>query len=156
MKSSKYIKKPVEIEAIQWTGDNIEDIKEFCNQCTLSNDELIIFTLEGKMIASINDYIIKGVKGEFYPCKPDIFKTTYDEVKETTFIDRLLIEEKELFEKIDKLDEFILHNPIFDSLDEDMKTQMFSQINAMKIYHQALSNRLALLGVSGFETVKQG
>lgn len=80
----KYIKKPVEIEAIQWNGKNTKKVRDFCNSgdgwnCGQTNpDNLEIYTLEGTMYASVNDYIIKGVNGEFYPCKPDIFEKTYD------------------------------------------------------------------------------
>lgn len=83
----QYRKKPVVIEAIQLQSLEIfhlisiqqfvglgEDIFE------VEEDGLIIKTLEGNMKASIGDYIIKGVKGEFYPCKPDIFEATYEEV----------------------------------------------------------------------------
>jgi hypothetical protein len=76
----KYRKKPVEIDAIQWTGDNNIEIFKFCNMSYINDQELRIQTLEGSMIASVGDYIIKGVKGEFYPCKPDIFKLTYEKV----------------------------------------------------------------------------
>lgn len=82
----KYRKKPVEIEAIQWTGDNRDEIWEFCPLSYFNTDletgmlSLMVQTLEGFMQASIGDYIIKGVKGEFYPCKPDIFDMTYDKV----------------------------------------------------------------------------
>ena len=85
----KYRKKPVVIEAIQFTRKNFEEIKRFTNnkahsfilekslygKCTC-----IIPTLEGDHIATEGDYIIKGVKGEFYPCKPDIFEQTYEKV----------------------------------------------------------------------------
>lgn len=77
----KYIKKPVEVEAIQFTGDNIEkNIKPFLGKSkyTINNNSIIISTLEGDMKCSKNDYIIKGVNGEFYPCKPDIFEKTYE------------------------------------------------------------------------------
>lgn len=73
-----YTKKPVAIEALQWTGDNKSEIFEFCDKCYMNDSELRIQTLEGAMSASVNDFIIKGVKGEFYACKPDIFKMTYD------------------------------------------------------------------------------
>lgn len=85
----KYVKRPVIIEAIQWTGKNVEEIISFVGEdnCSFrkpiksSNfDNLVIFTLEGVHYASINDYIIKGIKGEFYPCKPDIFEQTYERV----------------------------------------------------------------------------
>jgi len=75
-----YRKKPVEIDAIQWTGDNRLEIFDFCNMSYINDQELRIQTLEGSMIASVGDYIIKGVKGEFYPCKPDIFEMTYEKI----------------------------------------------------------------------------
>lgn len=77
----KYVKKPVIIEALQWTGDNSLDVAEFCQDSErryeFKGDALFIHTLEGSMRASKGDYIIKGVNGEFYPCKPDIFEKTY-------------------------------------------------------------------------------
>lgn len=87
----KYRKKPVVIEAIQWNG-NTKEIINFCgDKCSydvedsawkvgkgIPHEKLVIHTLEGDMVASRNDYIIKGVNGEFYPCKPDIFEKTYD------------------------------------------------------------------------------
>lgn len=80
-----YIKKPVKIDAVQWTGDNVEEIKEFVTPIAeYLEDEnvIIIHTLEGDMEVKVNDYIIKGVKGEFYPCKPDIFEETYNNIVE--------------------------------------------------------------------------
>ena len=77
----KFRKKPVIIESVQWDGTNGEVIKEFVkSDYTENGNELIIHTLEGDMTASLGDWIIKGVKGEFYPCKPDIFENTYEEV----------------------------------------------------------------------------
>lgn len=81
-----YMKKPVLIEAIEWTGSNIKEMSSFMNieeVNLLQNGELNIPTLEGIMHASIGDYIIKGIEGEFYPCKPDIFWKTYDQVDKT-------------------------------------------------------------------------
>ncbi len=77
----KYRKKPVVIEAIQWTGFNLAEIVSFVGEdySVKPNDDLMIKTLQGELHATANDWIIKGVKGEFYPCKPDIFKATYDE-----------------------------------------------------------------------------
>lgn len=75
----RYRKKPVEIQAVHWTGDNLHAIGDFCgDHIVFNNDGLWIKTLEGPMHASINDYIIRGVKGEFYACKPDIFEMTYE------------------------------------------------------------------------------
>lgn len=87
----KFRKKPVEIEAIRWMTDNYEDIWNFVGK-SLSADangrDLTIATLEGSMKANPFDWIIKGVKGEFYPCKPDIFEATYEAVESTTDVDR--------------------------------------------------------------------
>ena len=82
----KYRKKPVEIEAIQWDGNNTFEVREFCDfGCDSVSDGrykvIIIETLEGKMAARKGDYIIKGVNGELYPCKQDIFEKTYEVVE---------------------------------------------------------------------------
>lgn len=85
----KYRKKPVEIEAVQFidTPERIEEITEFTggdlrvNYEDKDNPYIPIETLEGTMKASVGDYIIKGVKGEYYPCKPDVFTQTYEPVK---------------------------------------------------------------------------
>lgn len=79
----KYRKKPAVIEAIRFIGSNYEEIREFIDQNTLCSDSSIVIpTLEGDMVAQKGDYIIKGVQGEFYPCKPEIFKETYEKVEE--------------------------------------------------------------------------
>ena len=90
---AKYKKKPVVIEAVQYTKHNKDKLIEFLGLSKEYNlDVLIIKTLEGDMKASYGDYIIKGVKGEFYPCKPDIFKETYEEVKEEeTIIESIMV-----------------------------------------------------------------
>ncbi len=80
----KFRKKPIIIEAVQWIDTNKKQIDKFVGKELDYGDadcELIIPTLEGDMTAHLFDWIIKGIKGEFYPCKPDIFKQTYDEVK---------------------------------------------------------------------------
>jgi hypothetical protein len=78
---AKYRKKPVVIEAVQFDGNNIFSICDFM-QTNISNiyvdGALVIPTLEGPLRASPGDYIIKGINGEFYPCKPDIFEKTYE------------------------------------------------------------------------------
>ncbi len=81
----KFRKKPVVIEAIQFTGKNDKECLEFCPIAfdpEIANPGLVIPTLEGSMTVSVWDWIIKGVQGEFYPCKPDIFQKTYDAVDE--------------------------------------------------------------------------
>jgi len=87
----KYRKKPVEIEAIQYNGMNSAEIAEFMGVMIRTKTvplegfpygKVTIETLEGTMTASENDFIIRGVQGEYYPCKPDIFKLTYEKVTE--------------------------------------------------------------------------
>jgi len=80
--SKKYVKKPVVIDAIQWNGENIEEVLRFSDKCYYNGTTLKINTLEGIHVASKGDFIIKGIKGEFYPCKPDIFEMTYDDFSE--------------------------------------------------------------------------
>ena len=79
---AKFRKKPVVIEAVQWTGNNREEMEKFIPNTILAKknveEELAIGTLEGVMTASKNDWLIKGVHGEYYPCKPDIFEKTYE------------------------------------------------------------------------------
>jgi len=81
---SKFRKKPVVIEAVQWDGnlDTILDLYIPEAWQTLGDRALVIPTLEGEMRADVGDWIIKGVAGEFYPCKPAIFASTYDPVTE--------------------------------------------------------------------------
>lgn len=76
----KYRKKPIVIEAIKYQKSKIGEMKVFCPKLRYNphDNEYYIDTLEGCMLVTEDDYIIKGVKGEFYPCKSDIFKQTYD------------------------------------------------------------------------------
>lgn len=79
----KYRKKPIVVEAIQYTGDNLLEIMKFCGEGkTLFDYCLYIATLEGNMRVNIGDYVIKGVRGEFYPCEKSIFEETYEVVEE--------------------------------------------------------------------------
>lgn len=97
----KYRKKPVVVDVIRWTGKNVMEIIDFAGEdfrnfafrteyypkkiLDMANDgrlDMFIETLEGEMKASIGDYIIRGVDGEYYPCKPDIFEKTYERVEE--------------------------------------------------------------------------
>ncbi len=91
---AEYRKKPVVIEALRWDGSDHRGMFTFLDGDPRSHlatngtnfyidhtkvaGGLVIKTLEGEHIANIGDYIIKGIKGEFYPCKPDIFEMTYD------------------------------------------------------------------------------
>lgn len=93
----KYRKKPVVIEAVQFTdtGESILELLELgldpvrVDYTDLDNPVLKIETLEGLMIATEGDYIIKGVQGEFYPCKPEIFEETYEELEYLKYLDTI-------------------------------------------------------------------
>lgn len=80
--TAAYRKKPITISAIQYTAtpENLLDIREFTGMELPVSTDLVIKTLEGEMLASPGDWIIKGVNGEFYPCKPDIFAKTYEQL----------------------------------------------------------------------------
>jgi hypothetical protein len=88
----KYRKVPVVIDAWQWMGDCLRDLNNFCESNNLPKDRfyigsrggvsgLIIQTLEGEMLAQKNDWIIRGIEGEYYPCKPTVFNKTYEIVE---------------------------------------------------------------------------
>lgn len=84
---TQYRKKPVVIEAVQWRGDNVDEVFRIADGSSLhfghspGKAQFDIGTLEGMMRANVGDWIIKGVKGELYPCKPDIFAATYELVQ---------------------------------------------------------------------------
>ncbi len=89
----KFRKKPVVIEAQRWDGDNLPELREWAHagmapeaNSIITHDgfSLYVRTLEGPLRAEVGDMIIRGVKGEFYPCKPDIFAATYDLAEEGT------------------------------------------------------------------------
>ena len=100
----KYRKKPTIVDAIQWTGDNEREMEQFIStkfsitynepeifktwtvdtittKAHIREKQISIDTLEGTMIADKGDLIIKGVNGEFYPCKPDVFEKTYEKAE---------------------------------------------------------------------------
>lgn len=96
---AQYRKKIVVIDAVIWNGENLKEVIDFTGKSPkwdeyfksfeeyelfVKNDRSIfkIFTLEGTMKASVGDYIIRGISGEFYPCKPDIFELIYEPVKQ--------------------------------------------------------------------------
>jgi len=84
----RYVKKPLVIDAIQWTKWNPVEVTEFCKEAgacsnpTISKWGFEIDTHDGPLLARIGDWIIKGVKGELYTCRDDVFKATYEAVKE--------------------------------------------------------------------------
>jgi hypothetical protein len=88
---AKFRKVPVEIEAVEWIDGRISEVTPWISEGLNKNpkeegaiirigDDVFITTLEGNMKASNGDFIIRGVQGEIYPCKPDIFKATYERV----------------------------------------------------------------------------
>ena len=84
----RYVKRPIVIRAVKWTGYNFDEIVEFIKGQPLTLYEnsfgikrLLIETLEGDMYAEVGDYIIQGVRGEYYSCKPNIFTETYEEIE---------------------------------------------------------------------------
>ena len=83
----KYRKKPLEIEAMQFTGDNALELVKIIGEGSGAQSDpdlgtlLTVPALEGSYLARPGWWIIKGIKGEFYPCAPDIFKETYEEVE---------------------------------------------------------------------------
>lgn len=85
----KFRKKPIEIEAILWDG-SADTANSFIGEAfgvdweyaSQSESAIVIPTLEGRMRGELGDWIVKGIKGEFYPCKPDIFEATYEPVNE--------------------------------------------------------------------------
>ena len=91
MGPTKFRKKPVVIEAMRLTEDNPKDVCDWAHHYLVSEEQqasigylddgrVVIHTLEGDMLADTGDWIIRGVQGEFYPCKPDIFEATYEAV----------------------------------------------------------------------------
>ena len=94
----KYRKKPVVIEAIRWDGENLAEVlsftgksprfeewfssfDEYAAHVSSDDNKFKVFTPEGAMEANVGDWIIRGVSGEFYPCKPEIFAATYEAVE---------------------------------------------------------------------------
>lgn len=103
----KYRKKPVVIEAIQFQDDAevISKISDFAEEeirvdYSVKPPVLKINTLEGTMTANVGDYIIKGVQGEFYPCKPDIFLKSYEPFKDSSFNISVSVKDTDLFKDL--------------------------------------------------------
>jgi hypothetical protein len=86
----KFRKKPVVIDAVRWYGGNVAELMalvrdaapETSAQVEVASGLVYVHTLEGTMAAGVGDWIIRGVKGELYPCKPDIFEATYEAVED--------------------------------------------------------------------------
>lgn len=165
-----YRKKPVAIEAKQATGTS-ESNREIIDwtrgsstpafmdtevrNCSGEHPEgfdypvLKINTLEGAMTVAAGDFVIKGVAGEFYPCKPEIFAATYDEVPQAPSStlpphQQRVLDEKECRDiEITKLDEFIQRNPLFGNLPEAEQKRMKRQLDVMHELSSILGERIA-------------
>jgi hypothetical protein len=155
----KYRKKPVMIEALQWDGMNYDEISKFVGSNILHNSKketIEIHTLEGNMTASKGDYIIRGVDGEFYPCKPDVFKKTYEKATSEPSSGSELTEEQ-------KAAVANLFNILFDALfssfaAKESLRQMFAQNKNDKIVllRDALDDDLSVLGMRVLLDEKEG
>lgn len=142
----KATKLPVTIDAVQWLGDNAEEVSSFMFSAGWTDKEkkeVYIPTPEGTMVAKVGDYIIRGVSGEYYPCKPDIFEATYS-IEPDTFLDRMKNEYKDLEIKINKAASFIESGlagklPMTDSL------FLHVQVEHMRRYAEVLGKRILLI-----------
>lgn len=130
----------------------INDVYEKGGWVFLTNGEINIPTLEGTMKANKDDMIIQGVNGEFYPCKPDIFEKTYElfkqeeqQKKTDDFKSRLIEEQKQLEEKLNKLNDFNQSDKVND-IDPVQKDLLLVQAGAMYAYNEVLKVRIAQLG----------
>ncbi len=149
---AKYRKKPIVVEAIQWTGSNLEEIRNFVGNDLIENyikhfdiertlikqtlAGIAINTLEGTMIVNYGDYIIKGVNNEFYPCEPDIFKQTYEEViddnkkQKETYLSKYLRENNCSFE------EFVKDQEMYDGFCPVILESPCSKMDCIECWNQ--------------------
>jgi hypothetical protein len=176
--SKIYDTKPCQIEAIQFTKDNKEELQLFCGDdiCydfSVKDDVAYcwIHTLEGEMQATENDYIIKGLRGEFYPCKPDVFEKKYQEHKNEVSMGTLYdmnkqavaqekaLTDKELDEELKVAYEYIKnHNQYFMLLNNDIHNYTLFNLcsigdkkikakNAVQDLKECLLNRGNVIGI---------
>lgn len=133
----KYIKRPVPIEAIMWTGKNEKEVLDFLEwkNAEVTEGEMYIFTLEGRMHVSLGDYVIKGTHGEFYPCKPEIFNSNYIEQE-----DHVQFLSFEAFNSVKYLlDRFIQNSTAIKSIPvENKEDAMGVQFNGIKTIFRRL------------------
>ena len=140
--ADKYRKKPDVVEAVQWDGQNREEIKTFVGESLDAawsvGGYCFIDTLEGKMNAARGDWIIRGVKGEFYPCKPDIFEATYEPADAPVSVDARLAA---LTEALEAGREF---QGIFDSIMADENDGEFSIYTDAELHNANVKFRVLL------------
>lgn len=176
--SKIYDTKPCQIEAIQFTKDNKEELQLFCGDDICYDFSVKdgvaycwIHTLEGEMQATENDYIIKGLRGEFYPCKPDVFEKKYQEHKNEVSMGTLYdmnkqavaqektLTDKELDEELKVAYEYIKnHNQYFMLLNNDIHNYTLFNLcsigdkkikakNAVQDLKECLLNRGNVIGI---------
>lgn len=143
---TQFRKKPVVIEAVlfrlgEQDGAFVKDVVE--GRVRYPEDgTMLIKTLEGEMCAQPGDWIIRGIKGELYPCKKDIFEATYDAAAPLSFQDRVIAEKDELDDKISKLKAFGM-TTIFAGLPTEEKQRLTEQETHMSRYSDVLAQRIA-------------
>ena len=154
----QFRKKPVVIQAFQFQQPTSVDVApEWLIEAIRQSDFLVvdgmahITTLEGVMTAQPGDWIIRGVKGEIYPCKPDIFAATYEPVTPgiahpgynamQPHQQRVVDEKAELDERLAKLMTFTC-TPTFAALDEDERNRLARQADTMATYSEILGERI--------------
>ena len=154
---AQFRKKPVVIEAFQltyeaatskspiprWAVDAEKEgkLKVSVTEKIYNSQFAEIKTLEGVMTANANDWIIKGVQDEIYPCKKDIFEQTYDSA-ETTFMERLILEEKELGDKIVGLSKGLQSDGFAEKVGEYQFELLSLQHSTMVAYRRVLLMRI--------------
>ena len=149
----QYRKMPVTISAVEYKPSTIRETFAFCKP-DLSSDALdgvtamqaplFIETLEGTMEAKYGDFIIQGVAGEFYPCKPIIFKQTYETVPaeaESTYLTRMMDEYKQLDDRYQTLGD-MLERPQPNRINNTEWQALAEQHQHMKAYRQTLGGRI--------------
>lgn len=149
---AKYRKKPIVVEAIQWTGSNLEEIRNFVGSDLIENyikhfdiertlikqtlSGIAINTLKGTMIVNYGDYIIKGVQGEFYPCKPDIFEQTYEEVIDDNKEQKETYLSKYLRENNCSYEEFVKDQEMYDGFCPVILESPCSKMDCIECWNQ--------------------
>ena len=154
---AKYRKKPIVVEAIQWTGSNLEEIRNFVGSDLIENyikhfdiertlikqtlSGIAINTLKGTMIVNYGDYIIKGVNNEFYPCKPDIFEQTYEEVIDDNKEQRETYLSKYLRENNCSYEEFVKDQEMYDGFCPVILESPCSKMDCIECWNQEVKGK---------------
>lgn len=148
----KFRKKPIVIEAVRWTGSNLEEIRNFVGSDLIENyikhfdiertlikqtlAGIAINTLEGTMMVNYGDYIIKGVNNEFYPCEPDIFKQTHEEVIDDNKKQKETYLSKYLRENNCSYEEFVKDQEMYDGFCPVILESPCSKMDCIECWNQ--------------------